>query len=276
MIKYKKTKQTFLWCLPAMLLIACLLIGNCFVNPSLLKINLQARFLPPGSRYPDGSFSLLGTDHLGRDLFSQILAGAPLSFLVSSASVFLAMVIGSFAGLTAGFWGRKIDLLIMRLVDMQLGFPPLLLAIILGGVLGPSIRTLVISLTAVRWTTFARLARNLAIRFKAEQFVEAARAVGASNTRIILYHILPNALGQIVILATSQFGLQILAEAALSFLGFGIIRPQISWGLLINEGKPYLITAWWISTFPGLILLFVVLSVSLAGDAIQDYISKKL
>ncbi len=262
---------------PMGILTLALLVSGLTIGKSVShQINLRARFLPPGSRFPDGKITLLGTDHLGRDVLSQICAGAPISIFVGLTSILIAAVVGTLIGLTAGYLGKWTDIVLMRIVDMQLGFPPLLLAIVLGGVLGPSLGNVVISLSVIRWAMFARLARNMSLQLREQAYVEAAKAAGGAFFWIIRKHLLPNVMGPIIVVATSQISLQILAEASLSFVGFGVRRPLISWGLLINEGKPYLFSAWWTSTFPGIALMLFVFSVSFFGDALQDYLTRRV
>jgi len=240
-----------------------------------MTANLSQRCLPPGWRAENGETFLLGTDQLGRDLAEQILAGGSLSVFVALVSVFISAVVGSLVGLLAGFVGGWVDLLIMRVVDLQLALPPLFLAVLLAGLIGPSLFNLIIALSIIRWAIFARLTRGLSLQIREQSFVEAARALGASHLRIICRHLLPNTIDSITIVATSQIGFQILAESAVSFLGFGIRRPLVSWGLLISEGRQYLSTAWWISTFPGLALMIYVFSMALFGDALSDYLTRR-
>lgn len=272
---HPKAKLTF-YAAPVILLTVALLSAGLSIGWDVSRqIDLRSRFLPPGGRFPNGRLSLLGADQLGRDVLLQICVGAPIAIFVGLVSVLIAAAVGTAVGLASGYVGGWTDTIVMRVVDMQLGFPPLLLAIVLGGVLGPSLTNLIISLSVIRWATFARLARNLSLQLRERAFVEASRAVGAPRGWIIVHHILPLSIGPIIVVATSQVGLQMLAEAALSFVGFGIVRPLVTWGLLINEGRAYLSSAWWVSTFPGVALMLYVFAISIFGDALQDYFARR-
>jgi len=274
--RFSSRTRSFLYAAPLVILTLSLVTSGLIIGWGISSnINLRARFVSPGGSLPNGKVSLLGTDSLGRDLLQEICVGAPISIFVAIVSVLVAVVVGSVIGLSTGLIGGWMDLVIMRLVDIQLAFPPLLLAIVLGAALGPSLINVIISLSVIRWAIFARLTRSLSLQLREKEFVEAARAIGASKWRIVSKHLWPNAFGAVIIVGTSQVGLQILAEAALSFVGFGITRPLISWGLLINEGKDYLSTAWWVSTFPGLILMLFVFSLALFGDVLKDRMSRR-
>lgn len=251
------------------------LLGPLAIPYDPLAMRLEARLQPPGTRLPGGGVAWLGTDQLGRDLMQQVVHGARVSMLVAASTVVIAGVVGTALGLLAGYYGGLTDMVVMRLVDLQLAFPPLLLAILIAAMIGPSIANVVLTLSVIRWAVFARLVHGSVLSLREKEFVESARAVGGSHRRVMLRHILPNALTPIVILATLQIALQMLAEAALSFLGLGIPHPLPSWGVTISQGRDYLQSAWWIATIPGAVMTLVVLSAGLFGDALRDYLDPR-
>jgi peptide/nickel transport system permease protein len=257
------------------LAVALGLLGPLVIPYDPLMMQLEARLQPPGTRLPDGHVAWLGTDQLGRDLLQQVVHGARVSMLVAASTVVIAGVSGTALGLLAGYYGGLTDMVVMRLVDLQLAFPPLLLAILIAAMIGPSIANVVLTLSVIRWAVFARLVHGSVLSLREKEFVEGARALGASHWRVMLGHILPNTLTPIVILATLQIALQMLAEAALSFLGLGIPHPLPSWGVTISQGRDYLQSAWWIATMPGAVMTLVVLSAGLFGDALRDYLDPR-
>jgi peptide/nickel transport system permease protein len=251
------------------------LLGPLVIPYDPLVMPLELRLQPPGARLPDGHIAWLGTDQLGRDLLQQVVHGARVSMLVAASTVLIAGVVGTGLGLLAGYYGGLTDMLVMRLADLQLAFPPLLLAILIAAMIGPSIANVILTLSIIRWAVFARLVHGAVLSLREKEFVEAARALGASHRRVMVAHILPNTLTPIVILATLQIALQMLAEAALSFLGLGIPHPLPSWGVTISQGRDYLQSAWWIATVPGAVMTVVVLSAGVFGDALRDYLDPR-
>lgn len=231
--------------------------------------NLLARLQPPGAEVM-GTKYILGTDQLGRDLLSRIMYGARVSLLVASLSVLVSLGLGSLMGMTAGFFGGAVDTLIMRLVDIVLSIPALLLAIITVAVLGPGLQNLILILGFTRWPRYARVAYGQTLSVRKRPFVEASRALGAPNPRILFRHIAPNIAGPMLVVATLEFGLMVLFEAGLSFLGLGVQPPTASWGAILNVGRAYVGSAWWIATFPGISLFLLVLAVNLLGDAASE------
>lgn len=223
---------------------------------------LTARFVPPFGHSRDGAFYPLGTDTLGRDVLTLLLYGARVSVTVGLATVALSGTIGMTMGLIAGYFGKWPDAVIMRVVDLMLAFPSLLLALLFVFSVGGGFVTVILALALTRWMIFARVSRGLAISVKQEPFIAAATALGCSNMRILLVHVLPSVLAQLLVLATLEVGIAILAEASLSFLGLGVQPPGTSWGLMIAEGRPYLRQAWWVITFPGLLILLTSLSLN--------------
>jgi peptide/nickel transport system permease protein len=261
----------------ALLLVAAVagLVGPAVVPYDPLTVRLEARLLPPLARLPDGGIAWFGTDQLGRDMLGQVVHGARVSMLVAASTVGIAGVVGTALGLVAGYTGGATDTVLMALVDVQLAIPPLLLAILIAAMLGPSVPNVILTLSVIRWAVFARLARGSTLALREKEFVEAARALGASHARIMGRHVLTNILTPLVILATLQIALQMLAEAALSFLGLGIPHPLPSWGVTISQGRDYLQNAWWIATLPGGVMTLAVLAAGAFGDALRDYLDPR-
>jgi len=228
--------------------------------------SVLARLKPP--IWMEGSVSghLLGTDMLGRDILSRLLFGARSSLLVSVSVVALAGSFGVMAGLLAGYKGGLTDALIMRVVDVQVAFPGLLLTLLLVAVIGPSTATIIIVLAFSNWMIYTRVVRGIVMSLRQTPFVEAAEVVGCKSARIILKHILPNLISPLLTLAILEFTNIILAEAALSFLGLGVQPPATSWGLDVAGGKNYMMIAWWPITFPGLCIAMTVLSINLFAN----------
>jgi peptide/nickel transport system permease protein len=213
---------------------------------------------------------LLGTDNVGRDVLSRVVWGTRVSLLAGLASVALAMVSGSLLGLLAGYSGGRVDGLVMRLMDAILSFPPLVLALALGAVLGAGLAGVLLALGVVYTPTFARLMRGQVLAITARDYVDAARALGASGWRVAWRHVVPNALNPIIVQASLSVAFAILAEASLSFLGLGIQPPQASWGSMINAGRGYLQQAPWIVFGPGAALFVTVVGLNFVGDAVRD------
>jgi len=253
-----------------------LLVALCAVAPRVLAPadpndqNLLARFAPPATRTPPGTLAVLGTDQLGRDVLSRVIFGARTSVLIGLSAVLLAGVLGTTLGLIAGTRGGVADQLIMRLADAQFAFPFILLAITVIGVLGQSIRNIVLVVGLSNWVAYARVVRaeTLAVREKA--YVEAAQAIGLPSFRIVRRHIFPNVSASLTVVATFGVAGAILLEAGLSFLGLGVPLDVPSWGLMLAEGRQFVDTRYWLALFPGLALFVTVLAINLMGDALRD------
>ncbi|MEH7123018.1 nickel transporter permease [Bacillus sp. JJ1503] len=231
--------------------------------------HLEKKFLPPSSEH------LFGTDELGRDLFSRVLYGARISFQIGLIAIGLAVAIGLPLGLIAGYFGKWIDETIMRICDIFLSFPPLLLSIAIAALLGPSITNMMIAIAISWWPWYTRLIRGQVISLRERGFVEAAKAMGVPSWTVIIRHILPNSLAPIIVQISMDFGSIILTAASLSFLGLGAQPPQPEWGLLINIGKNFFLTNWWYVTFPGLFIFITVMAFNLFGDGLRDYLDPK-
>jgi peptide/nickel transport system permease protein len=231
-------------------------------------VNLTARLKPPFWLHNGRSGSLLGTDQLGRDIFTRLVYGARISLTVAIVSVICSTTIGVLIGVVAGFYGGLIDALLMRIVDVFLAFPGIILTIVILSFLGANIRNIILVLAVTQWVGYARMVRGIALSLKEREFIESARASGARNMRIILRHLLPNCMTPIGVLASLQVAGMILLESALSFLGLGVQPPTPSWGIMVSEGRQYLDTAWWISTMPGIAIIVTVLGVKFFSDGV--------
>lgn len=241
--------------------------------------SLMLRNQPPMTEAENGSAipHLLGTDQLGRDLLSRLLFGARVSLLVGFIGAIFSGVVGVVLGLTAGYYRGWVDDLIMRFVDIQMGFPSLMTALLVLYVLGPGMWKVILVLAVTRWMVFARVTRSLVLSLREEVFVEAAQTVGCSDRRILFRHVLPNLLSPLLVLVTLEVATMILTEASLSFLGLGIQPPQSSWGLMLAQGRSYVTTAWWLVTFPGVVILLTALSLNLVATwtrAVTDPITR--
>ena len=218
----------------------------------------------------------LGTDHLGRDILSRILYGGRISLGVGLTAVTLSALIGVSFGLVAGFFGGRADALIMRIVDVFLAIPYILLAMGVVFALGPSLLNVILVIGATRWVQFARIVRADVLSLREREFVAGARARGNRSLRLLLRHVLPNALTPIIVVATLELAFMIIYESALSFLGLGVQPPTPTWGWMLADGRNYVATAWWLATFPGLAIMLTVLAVNLLGDWLRDTLDPRL
>ncbi len=240
------------------------------------KGNLLERLRPPS--WVDGGSSkhVLGTDSLGRDLLSRIVYGARVSIFIGVVVVAIASSAGVLAGLVSGYYGGKIDTVIQRIVDTLLAFPYLIFALAIMAVLGPGIQNIILALVYKEWVTPCRVIRGEVLVAKAEMYVEAARAVGASHMHILIRSLLPNVMASVIVVASLRVAWVILMEASLSFLGLGVQPPTATWGSMVASGRDYISTAWWITTFPGLSIFLLVMGVNLMGQGLRDAFDPKL
>ncbi len=238
--------------------------------------DLTLRLLPPAWEKGGDPAYLLGTDVQGRDILSRIIFGSRVSLLVGLIAVGTAVVIGTVLGSIAGYYRGHIDNVLSRLADLLMAFPFLIFAIGVMAFMGPGFRNLILALTFKSWVEFFRLVRGEVISEKTKEYVEAARVVGQSDFAIIVSEILPNIFHSILVLATLRMGYMIIMEASLSFLGLGIQPPTPAWGSMVNEGRGYIMTHWWVSTLPGLAILILVLSINLFGEGLRDILDPRL
>ena len=231
--------------------------------------NLLGRLKPPGTA--SRSFHYwLGSDELGRDLLSRVIHGARISLIVAFASVVLSGVVGTTLGMIAGYRRGWVEIAVMRVVDVFLSIPAILLAFITVAVLGPGIVNVIMVLALTRWPRYARIAYSQTLSVANMPYVRLSALMGASAPRVLFRHVLPNIVGAVSVVATLEFGLMILFEAGLSFLGLGVQPPTASWGAMLSTGRNYVATAWWVATLPGACLFVLVLAVNLTGDAVRD------
>ena len=247
-------------------------------NPyDLSQISIFDNMLAPGERSMEGKLYLLGTDDQGRDMLSAMFYGLKLSFFVGIVSTVVALVIGVALGITAAYFGGRIDTTIMRIVDLQLSFPAILIALILLSLLGKGIDKVIVALVAVQWAYYARTIRGGALVERQREYIDAARNLALPAHRIIFRHLLPNCLPPLVVVATIQVAHAISLEATLSFLGVGVPITEPSLGLLISNGYKYILSGkYWISVYPGLLLLLTILAINLVGDRLRDLLNPRL
>jgi peptide/nickel transport system permease protein len=238
--------------------------------------SLRQRFRPPVWEERGSWAHPLGTDRLGRDQLSRIVYGARVSLAVGALAVLLAGAVGATVGMVAGYYGGRVDAVLMRITDATLSFPTILLALILAVTVGPSFTNVVVSIAVILWARYARVIRGQVLTLMQLDFIAQARIAGAGAWRIITRHLLPNTLNTLVVLLTLQIGYVIIVEASLSFLGAGIPPPTPAWGSMIAEGRDFVTSAWWASALPGLAILLVVLAFNLLGDWLRDTLDPKL
>ena len=255
----------------------------------LLGITLMAIFahvlIPFDINLPDYSARLVppltpghpaGTDQMGRDVLARVIYGARISLIVGFATVILAAMIGVVIGMLAGYYGGWFDTILMRLVDVQLSFPFILLALTLNAIIGLGLQNIIISLVLAGWVEFARVARGETLVVREKEFVQAARVVGCNDLRMLWLHILPNIATPLIVVATLQVAQFIIAEASISFLGFGVQPPTPAWGSMLSESLDYIFSGWWLITIPGLLLGLVALAVNITGDWLRDTLDPRL
>ena len=270
-------RRTALFGLVVVALVFAASLGAPWLSPwDPIEQDITNRLKPPGSPDPSGRVHVLGTDHLGRDLLARVIFGARPALLVGVAAVAISGVIGMLVGLVSGYFGGRTDDVLMRLADIQLAFPFILLAIAVIGVLGPSLPVIIVVIGVSSWVVYARVVRGAVLSLREREFVQAAQALGSRDGRILLRHILPNAFTPWLVVATLDMARVIVIESALSFLGLGVQPPTPTWGGMLADGRVYISTAWWLATFPGLAILVTVLGINLFGDGLRDTLDPRL
>ena len=266
---------------PTLLLLLVLVIPGIFADviapydPLEAPGGIRGRFQPPV--FAGGSWDhVLGTDKAGRDVLSRILHGSRVSIMISIIGIAIAGTVGITLGLIAGYYGGKVDAVIMRLVDTSFSIPPVLLALALATAIEPSFRTVIIVVGALLWSIYCRQVRGDALSVRVQDYIARARVAGASAIRIMLRHVLPNITNTVIVLATLQVGFVILLEAGLSFLGVGLSRPTPAWGLMVADGREVIIRAWWVALWPGLAIMLTVFGFNLLGDWLRDRLDPRL
>lgn len=234
------------------------------------EINILARLTPPGSKY------FFGTDDLGRDIFSRVVFGTRKSLLIGFGIVIIALIIGIPLGLVAGYFGGKIDELIMRVSDAFLAFPPMLLPIAIGGALGTSMKINMIAIALAWWPWYVRLIRAQVLIVREQLYIAAAKSIGVKDITIIVRHVIANSISPVIVQASLDLGYALLMSAGLSFIGIGAKPPTPEWGLMINEARAYFLDFWWTTTFPGMAIFIAVIGFNLLGDGLRDILDPKV
>lgn len=252
-----------------MLWILVIFIGYRIAPYDPVEQNLQERFMAPDSAH------WFGTDSLGRDVFSRVICGARTSITAGILTVFLAFFIGMFYGAFAAYVGGKVDNVLMRISEMVMAFPPIILAMVIAAALGTSIMNSILAMTVIWWPNYARMMRSLVITAKENDYITASRVMGASSIQVLLKEIIPNCVGPMVVMATVDIGNAILTFAGLSFLGLGTQPPTPEWGTMVSEGMSSF-SYWWIAIFPGLAIFTIAIAANYVGDGIRDFMDPKL
>ncbi len=260
----------------AIMLIIPAIFANVIAPHDPTEVNLGDRLIPPAWQQGGSWQYVLGTDRQGFDILSRIIHGARISLSISLLAIALGGGVGTVLGLLAAYGGGWVDNLIMRIVDIKLAFPSILLALVLVAVSGPGFQTVVLVIALLLWARFARMVRGEALAVKQQDFIARAQVAGASPTRIMMRHIFPNVVNTVVVLATLEVGHVIILESTLSFLGAGLVKPTPAWGLMVADGRALIVTAWWLFFFPTMAIVLTVLSMNLLGDWLRDRLDPKL
>ena len=272
----KKNKAAFVGALILLAVVSTALFASVISPYDPGAQNLSMRLKPPAWAEGGSFTNILGTDHLGRDILSRIFYGSRVSLMVGAVAVLISGILGTFLGLMSGYYGNKIDALIMRLADIQLAFPFILLALAVMAVLGSGLRNVIIVLGITGWVMYGRVVRSEVMSIREKEYIEAAKAIGNKDSKIIMKHILPNIVSTIVIIATLEVAKVIIAESSLTFLGLGVEPSIPTWGSMLADGREYITNAWWVATFPGLAIMFTVLGINLVGDWLRDTLDPRL
>jgi peptide/nickel transport system permease protein len=271
LIKAFNTNKTS-WIGLSLFLAVCLVavLAPILATHDPLEQDILSKLQPPSAEH------WMGTDYYGRDSFSRLLYGARISLVIGLGAIAIAMVIGSCLGLIAGYYGGRIDIIVMQIMDVMLAFPSLILGLIVVAMLGPSIANIIIAIALTAIPPFARIARAPTIAVKAREFVEAGRALGFSNVRLMFGHILPNILPEILVMGSLWLATAIRVEASLAFIGLGVRPPTATWGGMIREGFEHILDSFWLALFPSIAILTVVFALNLLGDGLRDAIDPRL
>ncbi|SIT49377.1 dipeptide transporter; membrane component of ABC superfamily [Paraburkholderia piptadeniae] len=256
-----------------LILVAC--FGQVWGLPNPNRIDLASRIAAPTVSWHGPGLHPFGTDQLGRDLVSRIVAGSRMTLMIAGCAVALGGIVGISLGLVSGYFGGWIDKLLMRLVDIQLAFPLMLLALLIVSVSGPSVTNLILVLSLTSWVRYTRVIRSSVLSIRKKEFILSAHAIGAGHLRIITRHILPNVLASALVVGTLELARTIVLEAGLSFLGLGVQPPAASWGRMLADGRVYIDSAWWIITMPGIALVLTVLGANLLGDGLRELLDPR-
>lgn len=265
----KRNKMFSLLVVAAIAIILVGILAPVIATHSPYESNLHDAFIAPNSEH------IFGTDKLGRDIFSRVIYGTRISLSAALILVILIFTIGTTLGVIAGYFGGIIDTIIMRISDMMISFPGMVLAIAMAGIMGASVKNAIIAITVVSWTKYARLSRSLVLKIKETDYIRAAKVTGCKTIHIITRHIIPNIISTLIITATTDIGTMILELSALSFLGFGAQSPQAEWGLMLNEGRAYMVDCPWLMIYPGLAICIVVVVYNLLGDSLRDILDSR-
>lgn len=251
-------------------LVTVALFAETLAPLSEAKQNLKARLLPPGSTDIAGRFYLAGTDQLGRDMLTLLMHGARISLIVAVAAVLLGGGLGLAIGVLSGYRGGFVDALLQRVLDVQLAFPFILLAMVVSAIIGPGLINVIIVLAVTSWVSYAKVVRATTLSIRERDFVEASRSIGLRSIAIVGRDILPNIMSPFLVLASFEAAAMVIAEASLSYLGLGVPADVPTWGSILADGRDYVIVAWWIAALPGLALVATALSFNLLGDGLRD------
>lgn len=254
-----------------LIIVLIAITADLFVPDNINSPNFGARLLPP---LTDGHIA--GTDQLGRDVLGRLMLGSRISLIVGFGTVFFALLIGIPIGMMAGYFGGWFDTILMRLVDVQLSFPFILLALVINAILGLGLRNILITLVIVGWIEYARIARGETLIVREREYIQAAHLMGAREWVVLFRHILPNITTPLIVIGTLQVARFIIAEASISFLGFGVQPPTPAWGSMVSEGLQFILSAWWLITLPGLLLALVALAVNITGDWLRDTLDPRI
>lgn len=257
------------------LVVVCALLAPLIAPTDPNAQNLLARLLPPAWQHGGSGAHLLGTDQLGRDLLSRVIYGTRVSLLVGAGAALLAGVIGTVVGLASGYFGGWSDRVLMRLADVQLAFPAILLALAIVGFLGSGLWYVILVLGVTGWVSYARVVRSEVLSLRSRDFITEAHAIGVGHATIMRRHLLPNVMAPLATIGTLHVAAAVVAEASLSYLGLGVPKETVTWGSMLADGQLYLGTSWWVAVFPGVALMLTSLAVNITGDALRDVADPK-